>query len=256
MYYQVVYRTEGHAEFDMRHVRGKDIAYMQSRPVTDTLTRAGAKLHVVRDLPQAISELSKGKYDIPFEEMQEMSRHIHKNGKQLLYFINELLQLSDIEGNGLQFHMTEADIILCMKEYVETVRPQLATGVNIQIVSPHKHLIATIDISQIRLVTMHLLTNAARNTQQGSITVNCESRDNGLYVSVKDTGKGINEVLKGNIFTLLNDRNTFLQDNNPGLGLSICKAVIDALHGKIGAESKSGEGSTFWYWIPCKTTAR
>ena len=404
MYYQVVYRNDEATEFDMRHVRGKNIAYMSSRPVTDTLSKAGATLHVVRDLPKAIYDLSKGQYDavicfryqakyhikhqqitnltakdltltpreycyvsknreliraidrelvkmekdnvidniygdyiaslgyheipqwvwyvlvaavliflltlivlqrrnsvrlrqemqraqkseqlktvflanvshalrtplnaiigfsslmmqaddddIPPAERQEMSTHIHKNGQQLLYFINELLQLSDIEGNGLQFHMAETEIAPIMGEYAEIIKPQLADGVSLNIVSPHKQMTATVDRSQIRLVTMHLLTNAARYTHSGSITVSYEARDKGLYVAVTDTGDGINEELKANIFTLLNERATYLQSNNPGLGLSICKAVVDALHGKIGAESQQGQGSTFWYWIPCET---
>ena len=55
-----------------------------------------------------------------------------------------------------------------------------------------------------------------------------------------------------NIFMLLNDKHTFVQEQSPGLGLSICKAIIDAVHGKIGVESTEGQGATFWFWIPCK----
>jgi len=197
--------------------------------------------------------MKSGNDDIPMEERQEMDYHIHKNGKQLLYFINELLQLSDIEGNGLQYHMTEADIGLLMSECIEATRPQVEEGVKIVADTPHQQLIATIDTSQVRLLTMHLLSNAARYTHEGNITVSYEARDNGLYIAVKDTGEGINEQLQEDIFTLLNNQNTFLQENTPGLGLSICKAVVDALHGKVGAQSRHGEGSTFWYWIPCKT---
>ena len=59
LYYQVVYRNNESEQFDMRHLEGKNIAYMASRPITDTLTKAGAVLHVIRDLPKALKDLRK-----------------------------------------------------------------------------------------------------------------------------------------------------------------------------------------------------
>ena len=403
LYYQVVYRTNAGQEFDMRHLKGKEIAYMSSRPITDTLTHAGAVLHVIRDLPKAFQELSGGKYDavicfryqakyhikhlkldnlkaedltltpreycyvsnhrelirtidrelvkmekegviddiygdyisrlgdfqiprwgwwtlaiailffliamliqqhvhsrrlhremrraqkseqlksvflanvshalrtplnaiIGFSDMmrsmpdealtpderQEMLSQIHGNGQQLLYFINELLELSNIEGNGIEFQFVEADILQLMNEYAELITPKLHDGVTLRTDAPAQPLTAVIDTNQVRLITMHLLSNAAKHTRQGSITISFEARNRGLYVAVKDTGEGLPEKLKENIFTLLNNEHTFVQDQNPGLGLSICKAVINAVHGKIGVESEAGKGSLFWYWIPCE----
>ena len=63
LYYQVVYRNNESEQFDMRHLEGKNVAYMASRPITDTLTKAGAVLHVIRDLPKALKDLSGGRYD-------------------------------------------------------------------------------------------------------------------------------------------------------------------------------------------------
>ena len=62
LYYQVVYRNNESEQFDMRHLESKNIAYMASRPITDTLTKAGAVLHVIRDLPMALKDLSAGRY--------------------------------------------------------------------------------------------------------------------------------------------------------------------------------------------------
>ena len=76
-----------------------------------------------------------------------------------------------------------------------------------------------------------------------------------MYVEVKDTGKGLPEKLKQNIFGLLADKNTYTHDenqDNPGLGLSVCKAIIDRCNGKIGARdnTEDGRGTIFWYWTP------
>jgi cupin fold WbuC family metalloprotein len=125
-------------------------------------------------------------------------------------------------------------------------------GVVLNIESPHQKCIAEIDTGMLRHVMMHLLTNAIRHTLQGSITIQYKQQDYGLYFAVIDTGEGIPEDLKNNIFALLNDKNTFVQQETPGLGLSICKSIIDAVHGHIGMTTEQGKGSTFWFWAPCK----
>ena len=403
LYYQVVYRNNDPQQFDMRHLEGKNIAYMSSRPITDTLTKAGAILHVVRDLPKALKDLSGGQYDavicfryqakyhihhqglknltaedltltpreycyvsinreliraidrelvkmeregvideiygdyisklgsfkmpnwiwwtlgaaillalvalhlqqrlhsrrlhqemrraqkseqlktvflanvshalrtplnaiIGFSDMmrsmpegtlsasdqKDMLEQIHGNGEQLLYFINELLQLSTIEGNGVDFQMVECNVGQLMREYGNLVMPELKEGVTLHVNAQQEELIAITDPNHLRLITMHLLSNAVKHTSQGSITISYRKQDNGLYIEVKDTGNGIPQDLKENIFQLLSDKHTFVQEQSPGLGLSICKAVIDAAHGKIGIESTEGHGATFWFWIPCK----
>ena len=185
-------------------------------------------------------------------DQQEMLNQIHGNGEQLLYFINELLQLSTIQGNGVDFQLVECNIGLLMNEYANLVRPDLKEGVMLQINAEAQEVTAITDPNHLRLITMHMLTNAVKHTVQGSITISYKIQDNGLYIEVKDTGNGIPNDLKENIFMLLNDKHTFVQEQSPGLGLSICKAIIDAVHGKIGVESTEGQGATFWFWIPCK----
>ena len=77
-------------------------------------------------------------------------------------------------------------------------------------------------------------------------------KEGGIYVEVKDTGSGLPENLKENIFSLLSDKNTYLQDETPGLGLSICKAIVDRTGGKMGARdnTEDGRGSVIWFWAP------
>ena len=63
LYYQIVYRRDSQSKFDVRHLGGKSIAYMSSRPIKDTLTRVGAQLCVIQDLSRAVRDLSEGRYD-------------------------------------------------------------------------------------------------------------------------------------------------------------------------------------------------
>ena len=91
-----------------------------------------------------------------------------------------------------------------------------------------------------------------QHTPEGKITLSYYMKEAGFYVEVKDTGNGLPEKLKENIFTLLSDKNTYVQDEAPGLGLSICKAIIDRSGGKIGARDngEDGHGTIVWFWAP------
>ena len=196
--------------------------------------------------------LYQNESDIPAEDRHQMFTQINTNGKQLLYFINELLELSNIEGGGLVFTRVATDVREQMENFMSELESRLQNDVVMNIESPHKVCIAEIDSGMFRHVMMHLLSNAIRHTSHGSITIEYRKKNNGLYFAVTDTGDGISEDLKDNIFTLLNNKNTFVQQETPGLGLSICKSILDSVHGHIGMTSEKGKGSTFWFWAPCK----
>ena len=122
LYYQIVFRTadKGKRDFGLRNVKGKEIAFMDSRPVRDTLSNAGAKLHIVKDLSKAMKELSQGKYDavicfryqatynietyglkgLETEDLTLMSREYCyvSHDKQLIDAINVELEEMDADG--------------------------------------------------------------------------------------------------------------------------------------------------------------
>ena len=192
--------------------------------------------------------------EMPEDERIHLLNLINDNGLQLLHLINELLSLSDIEGNNHLFDRVVTDIDLEMSLYASEIRQQLKDGVRMEVVEPMGGMRALLDAKLLRLITMHLLENAVQHTDDGSITLSYYSKEDGLYVEVKDTGKGLPENLKENIFTLLSDKNTAVQEEAPGLGLSICKAIIDRTGGKIGMydNKEDGRGSIFWFWAPVK----
>ena len=196
--------------------------------------------------------MSTNESDLPCENRQELYGLINTNGQQLLYFINELLQLSNIEGNELKFDRTEIEVGQQIREFRDEYAGRTAEGVEIKVVDPPQKLKALIDTNLMRLVTTHMLANAVRHTHQGSITISYYEIDGGLRIDIKDTGEGLPEALRDNIFGLLTEKNTYVQSEVPGLGLSICKAIVDGCHGKIGHESPAEGGALFWHWVPCK----
>jgi signal transduction histidine kinase len=191
---------------------------------------------------------------MPEDEQKELLGLINSNGLQLLHLINELLSLSDIEGNNQLFDRTVVDVEQKMAEYAAETRLQLHEGVQLKVVDPIGGMRARLDEKLFRVIVMHLLDNAREHTTEGTITLTYYAKQDGIFVEVKDTGRGLPENLKENIFALLSDKNTYLQEETPGLGLSICKAIIDKDGGQMGARDneEDGRGTVVWFWAPVK----
>ena len=215
--------------------------------------------HALRTPLNAIIGFSDLMLTTPNESMSDEERKnllglINSNGTQLLHFINELLSLSDIEGNTQLFDRQVVDIEAMMMSCASEIRMQLNEGVTLHVEETVGGLRGLTDPKLMRLVTMHLLENACRYTTEGHIDLLYYTKDNGIHIEVRDTGKGIPENLKQNIFELLSDKNTYVQKETPGLGLSICKAIVDKAGGHIGARDNDidGRGTIVWYWAPIK----
>ena len=192
---------------------------------------------------------------LPAEERQNLLHLINKNGLDLLHMVNELLSLSDIEGKTQLFQREVTDVDYEMGQFAAEIRPQLHEGVKLVVEEPVEGLRALLDKKLLKVVTMHFLDNAMQHTTEGQITLSYYVKEGGLYCEVKDTGEGLPEKFKDNIFGLLSDKHTYTHDEsqeNPGMGLSVCKAIIDRCNGKIGAKDNTddGRGTIFWFWTP------
>lgn len=400
LYYQIVYRKDADAEFDVRNLSGKSVAYMASRPIKDTLTKAGAVLYEIKDLSKATKDLSVGVYDavicfryqsayfieknqlsnlvtedltltpreycyvshdkklieainaeldkmeaegyitevygdvtssfggisIPkwvwyllmllvfvflvvfiffqqryqrklrqemlraqrserlktvllgnvshalrtplnavigfsdvlssddgsmsLEDRRQLLQLVNTNGQQLLHFINQLLELSEIETNNLPLERNVISMKEEMNSYADEYRSSLAEQVELNVEGDDIAVLA--DERYMRIVTKHFLSNAVHHTNQGSITLRYRMENNGLRIEVQDTGNGLPEALRKNLFNLLSDEATFVQSEAPGLGLTICKSIIERCEGQIGSISPSEGGTILWLWVPVK----
>ena len=189
--------------------------------------------------------------DLSVEERVQLATMIHESGENLLYFINELLNLSNIEGDELNFNRVRLELGKAMESYAEEARERLSKGVELQVVGPENCYIYA-DEKFLHLVTKHFLDNAVQYTEQGKITLNYRVQNGRLYVEVKDTGCGVPKELRENIFSLLTEKATAVQNEIPGLGLVICKAIVDHCKGEVGLISPPEGGSCFWFWVPIK----
>lgn len=120
--------------------------------------------------------------------------------------------------------------------------------------NPYTQCIFHTEIERLRQIITHFLVNAIKFTTAGQISIGYEVINSGLRCYVSDTGVGIKKESQEVIFGRFEKINKYVQGT--GLGLPICKSIVDAYGGKIGVDSEYGKGSTFWVWLPgeAKTT--
>ena len=182
------------------------------------------------------------------DERNEMLGLINQNGQQLLHFIEELLELSDIEGSDQLFDRKMINLRETMDKIADEIRPTLHEGVTLKVVGAGARV--EVDLHLLYYLMTHLLKNAAEHTDSGEIVLKYGEVKHCLYVEVRDTGTGIPKELRENLFCLLSEKQTYVQDKVPGLGLSICKAIIERTGGQMGAESPKEGGTVIWFWAP------
>lgn len=188
--------------------------------------------------------------DSPVEERDEFRKIIETNNELLLQLINDILDLSKIEAGKLDFTFSYVDVTEMLNRlfqvFNDKVKPDVALKCNV----PAKPCFIHSERNRLIQVITNFLTNACKFTNEGTITMGYEEIERGLRFYVTDTGKGIAEENVPHVFERFAKFDAFIQGS--GLGLSICQMIIECLKGEIGVESKEGEGSTFWFTIPCE----
>lgn len=199
-----------------------------------------------------MKEQEKGQVDP--EQLKEAATHINQNGHQLLFFIQQLLELSNFESSVLTFSLIEVNLAELMASYRREAMHETNPNVSVLVrssLSPHCK--ATLDTNLMHQLMMHLLRNSAHFTKEGSITINYEYERKGMRVTITDTGEGIPPEYLDNAFSLLHAEDSLTLENRATeLGLSICKAIIDGMGGEISLTSEPGKGTTATVWFPCR----
>ncbi|WP_294143256.1 ATP-binding protein [uncultured Sanguibacteroides sp.] len=184
------------------------------------------------------------------EERQEYQRIIDSSCEHLLNLINDILDLSKIEAGYISCTDDKFDLTELFSEQEIMLRPKLKHGVQLIWKKPSSKFIISLDRLRVAQIITNFLTNAIKFTEKGSIEMGFTAIDGGIKLFVKDTGCGIEESNINKVFDRFEKFNKFAQGT--GLGMAICKAIIDAYNGKIGVTSRINEGSLFWAWIPCE----
>ncbi|MGL5957184.1 MAG: ATP-binding protein [Phocaeicola sp.] len=182
-------------------------------------------------------------------ERMEYSKIIETNNDLLLRLISDILDLSKLEAGSVELHFETFDFSRCMEETYATLAPR-CQQVELRLYNPFSECVVTLDKNRCLQIVTNYLNNAVKFTKQGFIEIGYDYQENGLLLFVRDTGIGISEEKQNRLFHRFQKLDDFAQGT--GLGLSICKAIAETMQGRVWAESKAGEGSTFFAWIPCE----
>ncbi len=190
--------------------------------------------------------ITEGADEIEPEEKAAMLEIINTNNELLLKLVNDVLEISRLDSGNLSFDIKECDITKIVKEIYMTYRTLIQPSLNFLLeLDETIPLSANIDSLRLTQVISNFLNNANKFTKKGTITLGCkiDKEHREVCVYVKDTGKGIDDKELMMIFDRFYKTDEFEQGS--GLGLSICKVIIERLAGRIEVHSEVGKGSCF-----------
>jgi len=189
------------------------------------------------------------------EQQQNYIRVIEKSGERMLNIINDIVSISKIEAGLMEVNITKSNINEQI-EYVYTFfKPEIETkGIQFSFKNslPFRESIVNTDREKLFAILTNLVKNAIKYIERGSIEFGYTKKGEYLEFYVMDTGIGIDSDRQKAIFERfiqadISDKQAL---QGAGLGLSISKAYVEMLGGKLWVESEEGKGSTFYFTLP------
>jgi signal transduction histidine kinase/HAMP domain-containing protein len=196
------------------------------------------------------------KVDVTVQRVKDNLQIILSEGERLTALINDVLDISKLEAGKVEWkleHIQISDII----SQARIATSSLFEQKRLDFMQDIEHDLPEIvcDRDRIMQVLINLLSNAVKFTETGSVTCRAKNIGNKILISVIDTGIGIDELQKKQVFEKFRQAGDTLTDKpkGTGLGLSICKHIVEYHGGRIWVESELGKGSNFSFTLPITT---
>ena len=236
----------------------------QERQKAEAANRAKSEFvanisHELRTPMNGILGMAQLVLKTPLDDKQYQQLNIiYTSGKILLNIINDLLDLTKIEAGKMELEIIPFDLLQTFEDAVKLLRiraqeKDLSLKIQADDNIP-KQLMG--DNNRLRQILINLVGNAVKFTQQGGITVRIQLEkilDNHAYlkIAVIDTGIGIPTDELPNLFDKFHqvDVSTSRKYGGTGLGLFICRQLVELMGGQIGVQTEEGKGCTFWFTL-------
>jgi signal transduction histidine kinase/CheY-like chemotaxis protein len=241
----------------------KDQAEQANRAKSSFLANMSHELRTPMNAIIGYSEmLEEEAEDLGHEELIPDLQKIHGAGKHLLSLINDILDLSKIEAGRMDLYLERFELESMLNDVVGTITPLIEKNGNKLVVEMSDDLgVARADLTKVRQTLFNLLSNAAKFTENGTITLAAhreqeEGRD-WIILSVQDEGIGVAADKLDGLFEEFTqaDESTSRNYGGTGLGLAISRRFCQMMAGDITVESTPGSGSTFTIRIPAEVEA-
>jgi PAS domain S-box-containing protein len=185
---------------------------------------------------------------------RELVDTIRGSGETLLRIIDDILEISKAQSGNLSINPAPTDVVAMIAEVLSLLRPraqEAGIGLDYRWIGedpPQLH----VDSARLKQIVFNLVGNALKFTKVGRVSVTAEYGGGRLHVGVRDTGIGIDESALETIFQPFKQADGGIQREygGTGLGLTICRELVHAMHGFIEVESQVGVGSLFTFDIP------
>jgi signal transduction histidine kinase len=185
------------------------------------------------------------------EEKEMFKQVIEQNSEQLLQLVGDILELSRLESGDQSFRWEEVDVNGLMEDMYQQYMLKNKNPDVTLVYQPREHeCLMTTAPARIRQILGQLLSNALKFTSDGVVEMGFEMRGDKVYFFVSDTGCGVPEEQRDEIFQRFVKLNSFKPGT--GLGLPICGRLVAALGGEIGVKPNREQGSIFWFILPMK----
>lgn len=200
-------------------------------------------LNAIVGFSNLIIESESKKEQLYYKEIVEM------NNDLLLQVINDILDFAKIEADVVDFNFSLVELSHFFHKVFCQFKRKIPQGVVFQFLLPDKKCTIRTDEHRVTQIFANLLNNACKFTHKGEIVMGYTHVDSGLRFFVRDTGKGIMPEDQKQIFKQFYKLDPFSQGT--GLGLTICKSLVEQMGGEIGVDSTPDKGTEFWFFLPC-----
>lgn len=228
----------------------KHIEIMKTEFISSVSHELRTPLTIIRE---SLSILSDGLFGELNKDQLDLVNPCLEDVDRLARIINNLLDISRIEGQKITLERNIVDIVKLAQSVKSSFRNRAAIkNIELVVTSEQESLNLYIDRDRIIQVFMNLLGNAMKFTEKGKIEIIITKKVNDVECCIADTGRGVEQKDIGTLFDRFHQVGKVMRagEKGSGLGLSICKGIIELHNGRIWIESEINKGSKFYFTLP------
>ncbi|SNU04004.1 Signal transduction histidine kinase [Prevotellaceae bacterium MN60] len=232
-------------EYEEKAKKAEQASRMKSLFLANMSHEIRTPLNAIEGFARVMAETDSAEDRMKYMEIVE------GNNNRVLALINEILDLSRVEAGEITINKSMTDLTELCRNIQLIFKFRCSDTVRLVWNNPTMKVTLNTDANRLTQIFSNLISNALKHTAQGTITYGYRLINDGQEVEffVTDTGSGIAEEDLKNIFTTYMSRDAENQ-NGYGLGLALCKIIVEKMGGTINVTSKLGEGSTFRFILP------